>query len=286
MGPFTAAAVDMLDFFARQKEWSYETFGPPSFKGPKGPLDHLQKEAKEAYEETDPEKQKVEIIDCLFLVFDAAHRAGMSYTDMSRIAMEKLRVNKARKWKDWRGTDPDKCIEHDRTGEAIDDFTVIGQIKTFTGRYVQPLAMKPADFDIADIAHGLSRICRFNGQCQGYLTVASHSIRVMRRMQTTDKRVLRSALLHDAAEAYIGDLPRPMKRHPAFAFYVEAEDRICRALADRFDLIYPWPEEVKDADSAELRLDIDERREQRDFEDQTITEVWFMNEWSRVEGGN
>lgn len=37
--------------------------------------------------------------------------------DMSRIAMEKLKINKTRKWKDWRGTDPDKCIEHDRSGE-------------------------------------------------------------------------------------------------------------------------------------------------------------------------
>jgi len=118
MGPYTASAVDMLDFFERQQEWSYETFGPPTFKGPKGPLDHLKKEAKEAYEETDEAKRKVEIIDCLFLVFDAAHRAGMSYSEMSRIAIEKLVKNKSRTWPDWRGTDPDKAIEHDRSSEV------------------------------------------------------------------------------------------------------------------------------------------------------------------------
>lgn len=123
MGPYTASAIDMLEFFERQRDWSHETFGPPSFKGPKGPLDHLKKEAGEAWDAFDeafgnPTKfdaAKVEIIDCLFLVFDAAHRAGMSYADISRIAMEKLRKNKARMWPDWRGTDPDKAIEHDRT---------------------------------------------------------------------------------------------------------------------------------------------------------------------------
>lgn len=115
MGPYTASAVDMLDFFERQQDWSYETFGPRTFKGPKGPLDHLKKEAIEAHDETDPEKQKEEIIDCLFLVFDAAHRAGMSYAEMSRVAMAKLKKNQARTWPDWRGTDPDKAIEHVRS---------------------------------------------------------------------------------------------------------------------------------------------------------------------------
>lgn len=116
MGPYTAAAVDMLDFWERQREWSYEAFGPPSFKGPRGPLDHLKKEAVEAFEETDPVRLWEEIADCLFLVFDAAHRAGMSFTDLTRVAMAKLRKNKDRTWPDWRGTDPDKAIEHVREG--------------------------------------------------------------------------------------------------------------------------------------------------------------------------
>ena len=128
MGPYTMSAVDMLDFFERQRDWSYETFGPPSFKGPCGPLDHLKKEAAEAFAEAhkathlEPgwshDKVREEIADCLFLVFDAAHRAGMSYADLSRVAMAKLAKNKARTWPDWRGTDPDKAIEHDRIAEA------------------------------------------------------------------------------------------------------------------------------------------------------------------------
>lgn len=114
IGSYTASAVDMLDFFERQREWSYETFGPPDHRGPVGPLKHLEKEAKEAYEEADKEKQKVEIIDCLFLVFDAAHRAGMSYSEMSRIAMEKLQANKLRQWPDWKKVNPNSAVEHVR----------------------------------------------------------------------------------------------------------------------------------------------------------------------------
>ncbi len=126
MGPYTLSAVDMLDFFERQQEWSYETFGPRTFKGPVGPLRHLEKEATEAREAAElavatnnpanvlNDAMKEEIADCLFLVFDAAHRAGMSYAELGRVAMEKLKKNKARTWPDWRGTDPAQPIEHDR----------------------------------------------------------------------------------------------------------------------------------------------------------------------------
>lgn len=119
----------MGDFFERQREWSYETFGPPSFKGPCGPLDHLRKEAEEAHQEAykathlmpgwSHGRVREEIADCLFLVFDAAHRAGMTYGDLARTASEKLLINQARTWPDWRGTDPDKAIEHDRSGESV-----------------------------------------------------------------------------------------------------------------------------------------------------------------------
>lgn len=127
------AALAMLAFFEKQQAWSYETFGPPSFKGPRGPLDHLKKEAQEAYDEADPERQREEIVDCLFLVYDAAHRAGMSYLDLVRGAFAKLEKNQGRTWPDWRGTDPDKAIEHVRTGEhpvpgptRYQDYEVIG----------------------------------------------------------------------------------------------------------------------------------------------------------------
>ena len=89
-----------------------------------GPLEHLIKEAKEAHaeasgEDFDLSKLKKEIADCLFLVFDAAHRAGMSYAELTKVAMAKLKENKQRKWPDWRTMDPNKAIEHDRTVDSI-----------------------------------------------------------------------------------------------------------------------------------------------------------------------
>ncbi len=108
-------AEGMAAFFKAQRKWSYETFGPPEFKGPIGPLRHLEKEAKEAYEETDTVKQREEIADCLFLVFDAAHRAGLSYEELVDEAVAKLAKNRKRTWPEWRGTDPNNPMEHDRS---------------------------------------------------------------------------------------------------------------------------------------------------------------------------
>jgi hypothetical protein len=111
---FCVTASEMLTLFVGHREWSFATFGPPSFKGPKGPLSHLRKESEEAHDEPDPEEQKVEIVDCLLLVFDAAHRVGMNFAEVCQVAREKLAVNKQRQWPDWRGTDPDEPIEHVR----------------------------------------------------------------------------------------------------------------------------------------------------------------------------
>jgi NTP pyrophosphatase (non-canonical NTP hydrolase) len=101
-------------FLLEKQEWSHATFGPPSHRGPKGPLDHLIKEAKEAADETDPERLKEEIADCLFLAFDAATRAGMSLAEITAVCERKLAKNKARVWPDWRTADPNKAVEHKR----------------------------------------------------------------------------------------------------------------------------------------------------------------------------
>lgn len=107
----------MKRFWDSLFDWSQETFGPTEVRGPIGPLKHLEKEAKEAYEETDLEKRKEEIADCLFLTFDAAQRAGMNFNELSDMAFAKLDKNKKRPWPDWRTQDPNEAIEHDRSGE-------------------------------------------------------------------------------------------------------------------------------------------------------------------------
>lgn len=97
-----------IDFWVSLAKWSQATFGPDSERNHIGPLKHLAKEAVEAQvEPADP----VEIADCLFLVFDAARRAGMTLGDLITECEKKLEINKARKW----GTPkPGEPVEHMR----------------------------------------------------------------------------------------------------------------------------------------------------------------------------
>lgn len=95
----------------RQHRWSSERFGPPSHRGPAGPLKHLKKEVEEALESPGDLE---EYVDLLFLVLDAAWRAGFSTSSLLRGHQAKLTINEARNHPDWRGADPNEPIEHIR----------------------------------------------------------------------------------------------------------------------------------------------------------------------------
>lgn len=90
--------LDMLQFFDEQAKWSREVFGEDILRGPVGPLKHLAKEAQEALEAKTPEHRSEEIVDCLFVVFDAARRHGFTYRSLAEAAMRKLEINKKRNW--------------------------------------------------------------------------------------------------------------------------------------------------------------------------------------------
>ena len=70
-------------FYADLRLWSRKTFGTPAERGPVGALKHLEKEAREAYLETDEDKRTEEIADCLILVFDVAQRHGLIYSELA-----------------------------------------------------------------------------------------------------------------------------------------------------------------------------------------------------------
>ena len=80
---------------------------------------------------------------------------------------------------------------------------------TFTGKLVNPLDLTPQDVDIRDIAHHLSNMCRWQGATRHFYSVAEHCVHVSRLVPTGYALL---ALLHDAAEAYMGDAIRPIKR--------------------------------------------------------------------------
>jgi 5'-deoxynucleotidase YfbR-like HD superfamily hydrolase len=118
---------------------------------------------------------------------------------------------------------------------------------TASGRKFWPLDPRPEDFSIEDIAHGLSNISRFGGHCRTFYSVAQHSLMVMNHTPEPFKRV---ALMHDAPEAYVGDMVRPLKY--SMPQYMEAEAKVWRAIAARFDLPLEIPKEVKLADDRAL----------------------------------
>ena len=128
-------------------------------------------------------------------------------------------------------------------------------IQTYSGRAFRPLSPDPADVDPEDIAHALSNICRFGGHSRKFLSVAQHSCVVADAVAAAggDAAERRWALLHDASEAYLGDLPHPLKhRTPLGAVYREAEERLMAAICERFGLSPQPPELVKRIDRAVL----------------------------------
>lgn len=121
-------------------------------------------------------------------------------------------------------------------------------ILTFTGVEFYPLAPRSQDIRIEDIAHALSMQCRYAGHVSRFYSVAEHSIRVSDLCPAKWKLW---GLLHDASEAYLIDLPRPIKRYSVIGTqYREAENALMLAICERFGLPWPAPEPVERADKA------------------------------------
>ena len=122
-------------------------------------------------------------------------------------------------------------------------------IRTFTGKMVHPCSPRPDEIDIDDIAHSLSQQCRFLGHTDAFYSVAQHSVLVSQVVPAADAIW---GLLHDAARAYLSDLPAPIKQAPQMWFYRTSEALLARAIARRFGLLPEAPESVKHADKVIL----------------------------------
>lgn len=124
-------------------------------------------------------------------------------------------------------------------------------METFTGKKFWPLDPRIEDVGIEDIAHALSLICRFGGQCREFYSVAQHSCLVADIVLAQEPQYALAALVHDAAEAYIGDVIRPIKR--GIPELCRAEEQIERLIAKKFGTPFPIPAVVKWADNVMLR---------------------------------
>lgn len=109
------------------------------------------------------------------------------------------------------------------------------------------LAPHKSNINIDDIAHQLSNLCRFNGATTTHYSVAQHSVLVSR---IVPPYLALAGLMHDAAEAYIGDLPSPLKA--LLPDYQDIENNILQTIFEKVGLTFPYHNEVKRADLVAL----------------------------------
>ena len=133
-----------------------------------------------------------------------------------------------------------------------------GMLITYSGKRIRLDGIKAEDICLQDIAHALSMICRFNGHCRRFFSVAQHSLNCSKYLesQRAPLKLQLYGLLHDASEAYIYDLPKPLK--VLIPGYEELEKKIQNTIWKAFGLPEPTKEEygvIKQADVLMLALE-------------------------------
>lgn len=125
-------------------------------------------------------------------------------------------------------------------------------MQTASGRSFHPTNPTVDVIDIGDIAHALSHICRFAGHTRYFYSVAQHSVLVADIVKNKGGSRIEQldALMHDAAEAYLMDVPTPVKK--LLTNYKEIENKVHACIAERYDLSYEMPALVHLADGIAL----------------------------------
>jgi hypothetical protein len=145
-------------------------------------------------------------------------------------------------------------------------------LQTYTGKKFWPLDPSPDDVCICDIANALAKLPRFNVTVPFSYSVASHCLSMATAAYTCQYSPALQlwALLHDAAEAYLGDIPRPVKN--CIPQIREVEEKVLRAVAWRFNMEWPMPEKIKELDDVLLAM------EARQF-----LPVTWLDDWNLVD---
>lgn len=126
-----------------------------------------------------------------------------------------------------------------------------GWIQTYTGIAFYPMQPRPEEIDVIDIAHALSMLCRFAGHVERFYSIAEHCVHIHDWIEDEYKF---AALMHDSSEAYLVDIPKPVKNY--LNEYVLIEKNLEAAIFAKYNIPYPFHPRVKEGDN---RILIDER---------------------------
>lgn len=124
-------------------------------------------------------------------------------------------------------------------------------IRTHSGQYVNVFDPDPDTILIEDIAHALANQCRFGGHLPRFYSVALHSVYCSHQVHEKELRL--AALMHDASEAYLLDIPSPIKRK--LYDYTHIEHGLMYVIAKKFGFEWPMHQKVKEADRIMLEME-------------------------------
>lgn len=120
-------------------------------------------------------------------------------------------------------------------------------MQTYSGKQFFALDPLPEDIEIIDIASGLSKATRYGGQCLRFYSVAEHCCHICDAAPEAKKL---EALMHDASEAYLADIPRPIKG--SLSNYAEIEHGLMTVIAEKYGFAWPVSKAVKSLDNGIL----------------------------------
>jgi hypothetical protein len=110
-------------------------------------------------------------------------------------------------------------------------------LQTFTGKPFYPFDPRVEDFELETVAHALAHECRWSGHTVRFYPVAQHALDVSSRLERYGAMTALAGLHHDDSEAYLRDVPRPIKHHPSMAPYRAAEKKVQTLAYEAFGIV-------------------------------------------------